>query len=487
MFNALRRATAYLKFVAPSLVLTVFACALGYFSLQNLKQGERALERVYRERVVPLKLLKTISDDYAVFIIDAVNKGNAGLLSSAEVRQGVEETNTRISQNWNEYRATDLTVEEARLVDELAGLYRAADQKIAELVKFLNEHPNLAPGDLAPFDGPLYPVIDPVTAKITELCELQLSIAKAQYEAASAENKIASKRALFLLFAGVATGVGLSALVAVGSARLLRNIRVASHELEAIAGEAESGARELANSSQVLANGTSSQAAAIEETSASIQEISGMSGQNLNAASQARDISNKTRLAAEVGAEKISTLSSAIGAIETSSAGIANIARSVEELAFQTNILALNAAVEAARAGAAGAGFAVVADEVRSLAHRSSEAAKESAKLIQDSIQRGKEGKLISDEVSASFSEILEQARGVDNLVSGIATSSAEQNKGINQVSSAMAQIDGTTQTNAATAEQTSAAAAELQEQTARLRAVINRLSALVDSGADAK
>lgn len=484
MLLMFKKAAIYLKFVLPTLVLTIFTCALGYFSLQNLKQGEQALESVYRERVVPLKLLKTISDDYAVFIIDAVNKGNAGLMTSDEVRQGVEATKTRIAQNWTEYRATNLTAEEARLVNDLAGLYKAADERIEALVKFLSEHPNLAPGDLAPFDGPLYPVIDPVTAKITELCDLQLSIAKSQYESASSENKKASKRGLLLLFAGIATGVGLSVVVAFGAARLLRNIREASNELEAIAGEAEAGAKELANSSQVLATGTSSQAAAIEETSASIQEISGMSGQNLTAASQARDISNKTRLAAEVGAEKISSLSSAIGAIETSSAGIANIARSVEELAFQTNILALNAAVEAARAGAAGAGFAVVADEVRSLAHRSSEAAKESAKLIQDSIQRGKEGKLISDEVSTSFSEILEQARGVDNLVSGIATSSAEQNKGINQVSEAMAQIDGTTQTNAATAEQTSAAAAELQEQTARLRQVINRLSALVDAGA---
>jgi methyl-accepting chemotaxis protein len=109
-------------------------------------------------------------------------------------------------------------------------------------------------------------------------------------------------------------------------------------------------------------------------------------------------------------------------------------------------------------------------------------AAKESAELIQDSIERGKQGKLIGDEVSASFAEILEQARGVDNLVSGIATSSGEQNNGINQVSEAMAQIDGTTQRNAATAEETSAAAEELREQTARLRAVITRLTAMVDT-----
>jgi methyl-accepting chemotaxis protein len=482
MKNMFKRAVVYFKFVLPTLVLTIFTCALGYLGLQNLKEGELALERVYRERVVPLKLLKTISDDYAVFIIDAVNKGNAGLMSSAEVRQGLEATRTRIAQNWAEYRATNLTAEEVRLVEELSGLYKAADEKIDELVKFLSDRPELSPGELSRFDGPLYPVIDPVTAKITELCDLQLSIAKSLYETASFENKKSSERGVWLIIGGVATGVGLSILVAVGSIRLLGNIRDASRELEGIAGEAEAGVRELANSSQVLATGTSSQAAAIEETSASIQEISGMSGQNLNAAAQAKDISNKTRRAAEVGAEKISNLSAAIGAIETSSAGIANIARSVEALAFQTNLLALNAAVEAARAGSAGAGFAVVADEVRSLARRSSEAAKESAELIQESIERGKQGKRIGDEVSASFTEILEQARGVDNLVSNIATSSGEQNKGINQVSEAMAQIDGTTQTNAATAEETSAAAEELREQTARLRLVITRLTALVDA-----
>lgn len=481
MLTLLRRAAVYLKFLLPSLILTLFTCALGYFSLQNIRQGERSLERVYRERVVPLKLLKTISDDYAVFIIDAVNKGNAGLLTSTEARQGLEEAQARITRNWAEYKAMPLTAEEARAVEELAGLYQKADSKIGELLEFLKQRPNLSPGDLAGFDGPLYPVIDPVTAKITELCDLQLRIAKEQYEAASAENRKASKRGILLLLAGVATGVGLSIVVAFGSARLLRNIREAAHELEAITREAEAGAKELANSSQALATGTSSQAAAIEETSASVQEISSMSGQNLNAAAQARDISGKTRVAAEAGAQKVSRLGAAIGAIETSSAGIAQIARSVEELAFQTNILALNAAVEAARAGAAGAGFAVVADEVRSLAHRSSEAAKESAKLIQDSIQRGREGKRISDEVSISFSEILEQARGVDTLVSGIAASSDEQNKGINQVSEAIAQIDGTTQNNAATAEETSAAAEELQAQTERLRVVIARLAELVE------
>lgn len=479
-----KKAAIYIKFVLPSLILTLFTCALGYFSLQNLRVGEQALERVYRERVVPLKLLKTISDDYAVFIIDAVNKGNAGLLTSPQVEQGLAEAKARIAQNWADYRATSLTAEESRVVDELSGLYKAADQKIDELTEFLKARPNLQPGELSGFDGPMYPVIDPVTAKITELCDLQLRIAKEQYESATVENRKSAKRGILLLVLGVATGVGLSIVVSVGAARLLRNIREASHELEAITQEAEAGARELANSSQVLATGTSSQAAAIEETSASIQEISGMSGQNLNAAEQAKDISGKTRVAAERGAEKITSLSSAIGAIETSSAGIAKIARAVEELAFQTNLLALNAAVEAARAGAAGAGFAVVADEVRSLAHRSSEAAKESAKLIQNSIQSGKEGKRISDEVSTSFADILEQARGVDNLVSGIASSSAEQNRGVNQVGEAMAQIDRTTQSNAATAEQTSAAAEELQGQTARLRIVITRLTSLVDPGA---
>lgn len=481
MLNLFRRAAVYLKFLLPSLILTLFTCALGYFSLQNIRQGEQALERVYRERVVPLKLLKTISDDYAVFIIDAVNKGNAGLMSSAEVKRGLEEAQARINRNWTDYRAMKLTAEETRAVDELAALYQKADSAIAELVEFLKQRPSLGPGDLAGFDGPLYPVIDPVTEKITELCALQLRIAKEQYEAATIANRKASNHGLLLLFSGVATGVGLSIVVALGSARLLRNIREASRELEAITNEAEAGARELANSSQALATGTSSQAAAIEETSASVQEISSMSGQNLNAAAQARDISSKTRVAAEMGAQKVSSLGAAIGAIETSSAGIAQIARAVEELAFQTNILALNAAVEAARAGAAGAGFAVVADEVRSLAHRSAEAAKESARLIQDSIKSGKEGKRISDEVSTSFSAILEQTRGVDDLVSGIASSSAEQNKGINQVSEAIAQIDGTTQNNAATAEQTSAAAEELQAQTERLRVVIARLAGLVE------
>lgn len=469
-----------MKFVLPSLILTLFTLSLGILGLRNIHEGEAALENVYRERVVPLKLLKSISDDYAVFIIDAVNKGNAGLLNAEQVASGLNDAQARILRNWEEYRSGKLTPEETRLAEELSGLYKTADKKIEELEVALQGRTALAAGALSDFDGPMYAVIDPVTAKIMELCELQLSMAKEAYETALIQNRKEVKQGGVLLLLGVVTGLGLSIVVALSSARLLRNIREASKELEAITEETEADAEELAKSSQVLATGTSSQAAAIEETSASIQEISGMSGQNLSASEQARAISGKTRSAAEAGAEKMSELTSAISAIEVSSAGIAKIARSVEELAFQTNILSLNAAVEAARAGAAGAGFAVVADEVRSLAHCSSEAAKESAKLIQDSIQRGRDGKRIAEGVSHSFSDILTQARGVDGLVSTIASSTAEQNRGINQVSEAMAQIDGTTQTNAATAERTSIAAEKLQTHANRLHLIVTRLTTMV-------
>jgi methyl-accepting chemotaxis protein len=169
-------------------------------------------------------------------------------------------------------------------------------------------------------------------------------------------------------------------------------------------------------------------------------------------------------------------------AIKDSSANIAKIVKTIDEIAFQTNILALNAAVEAARAGEAGAGFAVVAEEVRNLAQRSAQSAKETAARIEDSVTRSEHGVIISAKVVESFDEIVTKARKVDDLIAEIATASNEQNEGIGQVTLAVSQMDKVTQSSAANAEETASASEELSAQAEMMRDNVRTLQALVGS-----
>jgi methyl-accepting chemotaxis protein len=242
----------------------------------------------------------------------------------------------------------------------------------------------------------------------------------------------------------------------------------------------KSSAALVASSSQSLADGSSSQAASIEETSASLEELSSMTKRNADSAQQAKQAASQARASADTGTERMRAMQTAMQAITTSSADISKILKTIDEISFQTNILALNAAVEAARAGEAGAGFAVVADEVRALAQRSALAAKETAAKIDDSVAKSQQGAQISTEVAKSFEIIQQQVLQLDQLVGEIATASNEQSQGINQVTIAVSQMDRITQSNAASAEETSAASQDLNAQAGVLSDAVQSLHELV-------
>jgi methyl-accepting chemotaxis protein len=241
-----------------------------------------------------------------------------------------------------------------------------------------------------------------------------------------------------------------------------------------------SAAAQVSAASQTLAEGSGEQAASIEETGASLEEMSSMTKRNAENAQKANDLARQTRATADKGAADMQEMNTAMQAIKTSSDDIAKIIKTIDEIAFQTNILALNAAVEAARAGEAGLGFAVVADEVRNLAQRSAQAAKETAAKIEGAIGKTGQGVEISRKVAETLNKIVTSARQVDELAAEVAGASQEQTQGITQINSAVGQMDKVTQSNAASAQESAAAAQELNAQAVVMQESIGELLKLV-------
>jgi methyl-accepting chemotaxis protein len=263
---------------------------------------------------------------------------------------------------------------------------------------------------------------------------------------------------------------------------ILKTLADMIHNLNEGSEQIAAASDQTSSASQSLAEGASEQAASLEETSSSLEEMSGMTKHNAESSQKANDLARQTRSAADKGVSDMQTMNTAMEAIKASSNDIAKIIKTIDEIAFQTNILALNAAVEAARAGEAGMGFAVVADEVRNLAQRSAQAAKETAAKIEGAIGKTAQGVEISSKVALTLNDIVTQIRQVDELAGEVAGASREQTQGITQINLAIGQIDKVTQSNAANAEQSAAAAQELNAQAEIMKESVAELLHLVGS-----
>lgn len=255
--------------------------------------------------------------------------------------------------------------------------------------------------------------------------------------------------------------------------RLLQeNFNGAIDKLQQIIGSVKASAHEVTNASAEIATSTTDlserteeQAASLERTSTAMEQISATVKTNADNAQQASEAAANTRQIADRGGDIVTQAVTAMGKIEESSLKISEIIGVIDEIARQTNLLALNAAVEAARAGEAGRGFAVVATEVRSLAQRSSQAAKDINVLITSSSTQVKDGVTLVNQAGAALTEIRESIREVAQIVSDIASSSAEQAVGLEEVNKAMTHMDEVTQQNAALVEENAATAKTLEDQ----------------------
>ena len=280
------------------------------------------------------------------------------------------------------------------------------------------------------------------------------------------------------------------------TAELLTALEEMTRSLIKIVSQVRAGTETISTASSEIASGnldlssrTEQQAGSLEETAAAMEELSSTVKHNSDNTKEAQSMANNASDIAQKGGAVVGDVISTMSSINDSSKKIVDIIAVIDGIAFQTNILALNAAVEAARAGEQGRGFAVVASEVRNLAQRSASAAKEIKALINDSVEKVGTGTKLVDQAGETMQEVVASVKRLTTIISEIANANQEQSTGLNQINTAIIEMDGVTQQNSALVEQAAAAAASMQEQAASLENVVRQfhLGGVAERGGPAK
>jgi len=492
--------------------LSMLLIVIGVLGLSGMSKTEAGLKTVYMDRTIPLGQVGHIEAlllENRLAIAVALVTPTPAVIGDSTAK--IESHIAEITKIWDAYMATTLTPEEKVLADKFA-----VDRK-AFVVEGLK--PTLAAlraNDIAAANqlvvDKIRPLYKPVGEGILALNQLQLDVAKHEFELAHSRYVSSRNFALAAIAIGLAMAAWLGFLLiraitrpldeAVKLARavaegdltqridvhstdeigqLMQALKDMSESLVKVVSQVRTGTDTVATASSQIAAGnldlssrTEEQASSLEETASSMEELTSTVKQNAENARQANQLVVSTSEIAVKGGEVVGQVVDTMASIKDSSRKISDIIGVIDGIAFQTNILALNAAVEAARAGEQGRGFAVVASEVRNLAQRSASAAKEIKSLIEDSVGKVDAGGKLVDDAGKTMGEIVSSVKRVTDIMSEIAAASQEQSSGIEQVNQAIAQMDEVTQQNAALVEEAAAAAESLQDQAGKLTEAVS-------------
>lgn len=483
---SLRRAFA----VVTSLfaIVAVITCLIGYTSYRLSRISSQATAALADHNLPALQVLARLEESvlrYNATISELVMaKDDAAMSAKASA---AEEWFHKVTADVAELDRLVPDAEMRGRTEQLArsvGAYRATAADLEQTLKS---------GDfdkaMAILDNALAKAKAGMEADLGRINEHCFAVSTAASQAVSSTEKRNLRSTLACTAASGAVIVFATLFVQIISLRTSRRI---GHELDTLelgSQTVQTGADSLTESSQALAQAASQQAARLQETASSLTEISAMTSRNADSARDARSRAAAARTAADAGAAHITEMEAAMRSIERASQEITKILKTIDEIAFQTNILALNAAVEAARAGEHGAGFAVVAEEVRGLAQRCAQAAQETAGRIEGAVTKSHDGALISLKVKENFETVLQRIHELDKLVGSIAESCGEQNEGIAQVNRAVSKMEELTQQNAANSDQGAGSAKELRSQAESLNSAVDALKRIIGStrGADAR
>ncbi|MEO8766557.1 MAG: methyl-accepting chemotaxis protein [Ginsengibacter sp.] len=454
------------KLLILVVTMSVIIGIIGIYGEYNLNIVNTSVETVYKESVIPLKELKTVSDRYAVDIVEATHKINNGNISWETGKRNIKKAKEEIDANWKSYTTTYMAAEEKDLADEARQLMDASDESIESLQHILENGDKIALENYTKND--LYAKIDPVTAKIKDLIDMQLKSAQNEYDTSNRIYAQTRNNASLIIISGILIGLIISFVIIKNITSIVSKLKELISFVQVASDNISAASTQMNSSSQQMSEGATEQAASAEEVSSSMEQIASSIQQNTDNALQTEKIAIKV-------AEDIIEGNKAVAHTVQSMKEIADRISVIGDIARQTNLLALNAAVEAARAGDYGRGFAVVASEVRKLAERSQVAALEINNL-------SKAGVIIAEKSGKLLEEIVPEIQKTSRLVQEISLSSIEQNTGANEVNKALQQLNEVIQQNAATSEEMAASSEELSSQAEQLKDVIS-----FDLGSDIK
>jgi methyl-accepting chemotaxis protein len=456
--------------VAVGLVFLLFTGILSYTNTRKLVTTAGWVTHTHQVLEAKEEILSLLKD---------AESGQRGYLVTGEQRYLEPYNRAKDSINASIQKIRQLTIDNAeqqRRIADLEGFEKSKFDELKETIDLRTANGFEAARAVVLTDRGKQ-VMDNIRTQIEAIDGAERTLLKQRSDDAQASADTTMALVLWGTLVSLALSGGIGYFVIQGvNGELRRSV----NELAAGAEQLASAAAQVSSSSHALAQGSSEQAASLEETSASSEEINSMARTNTENCRGAADLVTQSQQKFVEANQSLDQSVVAMDEINTQSGKISKIIKTIDEIAFQTNILALNAAVEAARAGEAGMGFAVVADEVRNLAQRSAQAAKDTAALIEESIVKSNDGKTKVDQVATAIRAITGDSAQVKALVDKVSLGSQEQARGIDQVGKAITQMEQVTQMTAASAEESASAAEELTAQSKRLKDVVERLRSMV-------